>query len=305
MTGHTEPGFRMLSDAQRSSLAARLREGRKRVAGGIPRRRRGNSRLIKLTNSIRQPPLFVVHAIGGTVYGYAQLAKELADAFKVYGVEAAGLSQNSTAATALDVMVSDYEDAIRSAQPAGPYRLAGWSMGGLVAFEIARKLEELGAAVALLALLDAPFRLPPEPAPTESQLAARFVADVSRTLGWASVDAAALDFPPDADRLEWLAERLDAGAGNISAVRAEIGRRFTVFKANTQAIAGYRPKSTLRAAALIAGAENSPDSAPDWESVIEGPVDTLRIPGDHYTLLQPPSVQRIAEAILQWTSIRG
>jgi thioesterase domain-containing protein/acyl carrier protein len=278
-------------------IPRRLADGIEPARGAQPSV--GNGPLVELTNGNGGQWLFVVHAIGGTVYAYAHLARELAETYKVCGVEAAGLTQSSTAATALDVMVSGYVDAIRAVQPTGPYRLAGWSMGGLVAFEIARKLEGLGETVALLALLDTPFCLPPDPPPSESRLAALFVADVSRTLGWPSEDAATLGPSPDDDHLGWLAVRLDAGAGNIGAVRAEIERRFTVFKANTQMIAGYRPKTTVRAPALIAGTENSWDSAPRWETAIDGPVDMLRIPGEHYTLLQPPSVQRIAEAILE------
>ncbi|MDT5041121.1 MAG: hypothetical protein QOE51_2106 [Actinoplanes sp.] len=246
--------------------------------------------LVELSSGAGVQPLFLVHAIGGTVYGYTHLARELADTHRVYGVEAAGLSPNSSAATSLEAMVTDYVDAIRAAQPTGPYRLAGWSMGGLVAFEIARRLEDLGERVVLLAMLDTPFS-PPVFVPAESFLLAEFVGDVARTLGWSSDEA------PDADQLGWLAERLDAGAGDLAAVRAEVGRRFTVFKANITMIAGYRPKGVVRASALIAGAERSPDAALDWAAVIDGPVEAIRVPGSHYTLLQPPHVQRIAEAV--------
>ncbi|HYT09401.1 MAG TPA: alpha/beta fold hydrolase, partial [Mycobacteriales bacterium] len=259
---------------------------------------RGSGPLVELANGGGERPFFVVHPIGGTVYPYAQLAKELAGTYRVYGVEAAGLSQGSTAITALDVMVSAYTDAIRAAQPAGPYRLAGWSMGGLVAFEVASRLEELGEQVALLILLDTPYGLPPDPPSAESRLAALFAADVARTMGWPAGDVAALDSSPGADHLGWLTDRLDAGAGSVDAVRADIERRFAVFKANTLAIAGHRPRTTVRAPTLLAGAERTWDSAPHWKTALAGPVETLRIPGEHYTLLQPPGVRRIAESIL-------
>ncbi|HEY0582494.1 MAG TPA: hypothetical protein VGE94_09940, partial [Chloroflexota bacterium] len=164
----------------------------------------------------------------------------------------------------------------------------------------ARTLQELGEVVAMLVLLDTPYALPVDLPATESQLAALFVTDVSHSLGWSSADMAALDFSPDADHLGWLCERLAAGAGSINAVRADIQRRFEVFKANTYAIAGYRPKTKVRTSALIASAEMTPwDSTPLWKTAIDGPVDTLRLPSEHFTLLQPPSVQKIAQAILQ------
>ena len=51
-------------------------------------------------------------------------------------------------------MVVDYVDEIRTRQPHGPYLLVGECIGGVLAYEIARRLEELGEKVGLLALLD-------------------------------------------------------------------------------------------------------------------------------------------------------
>jgi amino acid adenylation domain-containing protein len=259
-----------------------------------------NPTVVDLTNGSGGQPLFFFHAISGSVYPYAHLTKELTQTYNVCGVEAAGLSEASTAVADLDQMVSAYTDAIRAAQPTGPYRLGGWSMGGLLAFEVARTLQDLGEIVAMVVLLDTPYALPVDLPATESQLAALFVTDVSHSLGWSSADMAALDFSPDADHLGWLCERLAAGAGSIDGVRADIQRRFEVFKANTYAIAGYRPKTKVRTSALIASAEMTHwDSTPLWKTAIDGPVDTLRLPSEHFTLLQPPSVHKIAQAILQ------
>lgn len=52
-------------------------------------------------------------------------------------------------------MVSAYIKAIRSVQPQGPYRLLGWSLGGVIAFEMASQLNTLGQVVSNLFLLDA------------------------------------------------------------------------------------------------------------------------------------------------------
>ena len=52
-------------------------------------------------------------------------------------------------------MATDYIEAITVHQPDGPYLLGGWSMGGVVAFEMARQLGERDVAVPLLVLLDA------------------------------------------------------------------------------------------------------------------------------------------------------
>ncbi|HEY2550764.1 MAG TPA: amino acid adenylation domain-containing protein, partial [Streptosporangiaceae bacterium] len=109
--------------------------------------------LIRLSNGAGELPLFLIHPVGGTVFGYHQLARELAGTFGVYGLQAPGLTgagrgagggagrgAGATAAS-LAGLADDYAGRIRAVQPAGPYRLGGWSMGGVVAFEIARRLE--------------------------------------------------------------------------------------------------------------------------------------------------------------------
>ena len=114
--------------------------------------------LVRLSSGPGELPLFLVHAVGGTVFSYASLARELAGTFAVSGLEAPGLHRAATPSS-LAALADEYTARIRAAQPDGPYRLAGWSMGGVVAFEITRRLEEGGAEVSLLALLDAPFAL--------------------------------------------------------------------------------------------------------------------------------------------------
>jgi amino acid adenylation domain-containing protein len=254
----------------------------------------GSGLLVELSDS-SEPPLFLVHALGGTVYGYAPLARELAPACAVHGLQAAGLTGGS-ALESLPALVSRYVEEIRRARPEGPYRLGGWSMGGLVAFEMARVLEESGAEVELLAMLDPPFT-PPEPDALEARAAAGFVADAARTLGWTPTE------PPEPgsaeEQLSWLAGRLSSGAADTAAVRDTIGQRFAVFRAHQRMIAGYRPSAAVRARTLLVAAEGSPNAAaqPRWEAVLTGTVSAVRVPGDHYTFLQPPRVRAVAELI--------
>lgn len=243
-----------------------------------------------------------MHAVGGTVYAYAPLAAHLADTFQVYGLQAAGLDEGTVPAASVDDMAAAYLDAIRAARPNGPYRLAGWSMGGLIAYEIARRLEALGEEVGQLVLLDAPFptagRIDADSEP-ESRLAARFVADAARTLGWAPDPASPAAASTAADQLDRLARRLDAGESDFAAVRAQIERRFAVFTVNTRLAAGFRPAARLRARTLLVGAEHSPNAPaqPRWADLLGPAAETLTVGADHYTLLQPPLVRQIADRI--------
>lgn len=111
--------------------------------------------LVPIQEGGRVPPLFCMHAAGGNVLFYRDLAKELGSDQPVYGLQARGVADKTeTAHDRVEDMAAEYLEEIRSFQPDGPYRLCGSSFGGLVAFEVARQLTQIGEEVELLALFD-------------------------------------------------------------------------------------------------------------------------------------------------------
>ncbi|WP_376695020.1 non-ribosomal peptide synthetase [Wenzhouxiangella sp. EGI_FJ10305] len=99
-------------------------------------------------------PLFLVHAVGGNVMNYRALARALPTDVPVYGLQAVGLDGLTAPLTSIPAMAERYVGEIVSKQPKGPYRIGGGSMGGVVAFEIARRLRACGERVELLAMFD-------------------------------------------------------------------------------------------------------------------------------------------------------
>ncbi|WP_062646072.1 non-ribosomal peptide synthetase [Streptomyces maremycinicus] len=100
-------------------------------------------------------PLFAIHPAGGLSWCYAGLAARLGPDQPVYGVQARGLSGEEPLPSTLLEEAADYAGRIREVRPHGPYRLLGWSVGGVLAHAVAVLLQESGAEVELLALLDA------------------------------------------------------------------------------------------------------------------------------------------------------
>ncbi|OYX87182.1 MAG: hypothetical protein B7Y71_01890, partial [Xanthobacter sp. 35-67-6] len=98
--------------------------------------------------------LFCVHPAGGSPWCYLFLAEHLGRAQPVYGFQAPGLVDDKPPLTTVEAMARLYVEAMRVQQPEGPYRIAAWSSGGPVAFEMARVLEQAGERVATLAFLD-------------------------------------------------------------------------------------------------------------------------------------------------------
>ena len=95
-------------------------------------------------------PFFFVHSVGGEVMAYLKLARLLGSDQPVYGLQSPDPPLEDVCE-----MAARYLAIVREVQPEGPYRIAGWSMGGVVAFELARQLEAQGETTEILAMIDA------------------------------------------------------------------------------------------------------------------------------------------------------
>ena len=146
------------------------------LAGAIERSRRGEAKgwgaLVAIRPSGSRPPVFFVHPVGGNVLAYRDLIAHIDREVPCYGLQAIGLDGLCKPLTSVEAMAERYLHDIRSIQRHGPYRLCGFSFGGLVAFDIARRLRATSEDVGLLALLDTDF---PDCAATfGAQMPARF-----------------------------------------------------------------------------------------------------------------------------------
>jgi amino acid adenylation domain-containing protein len=99
-------------------------------------------------------PLFCVHGIGGNVLNFEPLLRYLTREQPIFGLEARGLNGGVPHRTIGD-MAHCYVEAMRTVQSSGPYFLAGYSAGGVVAYEMACQLHAAGQDVLFLGLLDA------------------------------------------------------------------------------------------------------------------------------------------------------
>jgi amino acid adenylation domain-containing protein len=110
--------------------------------------------LVPIRSEGSKPPLFCIHAIGGSPLFYQNLLPYLDDDRPLYALQPLGSDGKQTPLTQVEEMAALYLQEIQTLQPQGPYFLAGYSFGGLVAFEIARQLQAQGHSIAFLALID-------------------------------------------------------------------------------------------------------------------------------------------------------
>jgi thioesterase domain-containing protein len=264
------------------------------------------SPLVGIRSGGSLPPFFFVHPVGGNVFCYYELANSLTPDWPVYGLQSRGLDNGQGPSAQIEEMAASYLEAIREVQPRGPYFLGGWSMGGVLAFDMAAQLRSQGESVALLALIDS--WAPSAELNTSFDDAAvltEFFLDLCGVQGRslsASREALAAELRQleSHRQLEYLFDRArrqkalpaDADASQLSGL-------LETFKANVQALRRYSPQSFDGRIALFRASDEqmaSPDSSHGWASLARR-VEVRPVPGDHYSMLAQPHVSTLAEEI--------
>ncbi|MEU5843013.1 thioesterase domain-containing protein, partial [Rhodococcus sp. NPDC047139] len=112
------------------------------------------SPILPLQDHGTETPIFFVHPIVGLAWCYSGLVRYLKDLGPVYGVQSCAIDDGEFLPETLDEIASRYLEEIRKAVPSGPYRLAGWSLGGVIAHAMAVRLQAAGEKVELLCMMD-------------------------------------------------------------------------------------------------------------------------------------------------------
>ncbi len=269
---------------------------------GLPSAVQGeDSPLVAIQPRGSQPPLFCVHPVGGTVFCYLPLARALGPDQPVYGLQSMGFASGREPVPHIEEMAEIYVKALRSVQPRGPYRLAGWSMGGAVAYEMARLLTAAGEEVAALVLLDSSVPQGTQDLEEWDVLGA-FAADLAGlTAKRFDVELAALREMAPERRVPFFLEHARAvGALPADLEGQQLDRLLKVFRVNLKALHAWAPLPSPQAeVVLVRPEEKLAQTAGDggWGRLSGGEVRIWPVQGDHYSLLREPEVSSLARRL--------
>jgi thioesterase domain-containing protein len=219
----------------------------------------------------------------------------------VIGVQALGLIQPGPRAERLEELAERYAGAIVERQPEGPLHLAGWSMGGCLAFEIARQLRAGGRSLALLALIDSD--VPDGAAATDDvSLLAGFVGDLRGLAGRElNLDIAALahlDHDARVDHVLGVAR--DAGVVPFEIERERFVRLVDLFASHARALTNWRPQPVDLPLHLLVpqSRRDEPSTSPElmWQRYASS-VHVHSIPGDHFSVVGNAGARAVAEVL--------
>ncbi|HTG36439.1 MAG TPA: non-ribosomal peptide synthase/polyketide synthase [Thermoanaerobaculia bacterium] len=250
--------------------------------------------LVGLQPGGSEPPLFLVHPLSGELFLYRQVVAALGPEQPVYGLQAVGFAADEEPLTTVEEMAAVYVNALLSFQPQGPYLLAGSSLGGLIAFEMARKLRSLQREVAFLALLDAPdpARFARQQGDAEGDAELSILQHVAQ--GAPGVSLGDLRALAPEERLRLI---LDHGrrAGTLAGSFGlpELRRLVRVVHANRQAVRAYEPQPFDTSLFYIRAEEGLGDDAV-WAGLALGGAEVHEAPGNHLSMHFPPHAETLA-----------
>lgn len=266
--------------------------------------------IVTLAREGNQPPLYCVHPVGGDIRCYLDLARALGDR-PVHALRARGIEPDQVPHEAMADLADEYIAAIRRLQPEGVYHLAGWSTGGIYAYEMARRLQADGQACKLV------FFDSPRPAifkNVDLEDDARFLYDlVNFSNYFAGTHMRVsyhdlLELNPDERLQAVLAEAKEHSVMSAEVAVDHLRRLIDVCRANVRAIMDYslvgfkqtvyffRPAET---SVLAEAAGQDLDADLGWGTVPGLELLHEVVPGDHFSMMTGENARQLAERLVR------
>ena len=265
------------------------------------------SSLVMIQSGGTRRPFFCVHAVGGNVLEYHDLARNLGPDQPFYGFQAKGLDGKTEPHTSIREMAAHYINEMREVQPDGPYLIGGRSSGGCIAFEMACQLKATGQEVALLALLDAYpagyFKLFPR--------GNTFAGRMQRRLQRVHAHVNNLQQLNLSEQAAYIAHKLKFAPAKFKhkvyryayKLYQRVGRPLPLVLRNIEeltfmACREYVPQTYPGCATLFSATDltASYDVEDGWRQLV-AELEVHEVPGDHGDIIREPSVRLLAEKL--------
>jgi amino acid adenylation domain-containing protein len=271
------------------------------------------SSLVALRSSGPKPPLFCAAPVGGNVLSYHDLMNHLDPEIPIYGLQAIGLDGTQTVHRNVNEIATHYINEILSVQAEGPFYLSGSSFGGLVAYEMAQQIHDLGKPVALVVMFDAYGPNYPKRLPSTSRLRRKVfkylrridthLSNLRYTDWQGRVNYIRVKLPKLYNRVtRRVRDRVDqvmhpvpsqlrrVRSANMNAARRKkrymreerrFDGRLVLFRAQKQPLGIY------------------PDPKLGWGTVVGDNIEVYEIPGHHTSIIYEPRVHILADKLSQ------
>jgi len=253
--------------------------------------------LVAVQHGAGGTPLFVVHGAAGHVLNVIDLARAMGASQTVFGLQSIAIDGVTPPPATIEQTAQGYLREVRIAQPRGPYLLAGYSGGGVIAFEMARQLREAGDAIGLLALIDTFHPQMTRPPITVWTRLARFRQEGMAYLS-AGVERVVTAYQEK--RGARLIGRYLAAGEPIPPYLRELHLVRSFRRASRRySPAPWPGRALLFKAELVDFYHRTGGPTYGWDQTITNALEVVPIPGDHRSILTGANAMRIARRLAQ------
>ncbi len=226
--------------------------------------------------SAEQIPLFLIQPVGGTVYTYVELVKQLPPTRPVYAFRSSGMEPGEPIYAEISQMATRYLEEVLAVRPQGPFLLGGHSGGGTVAYEMACQLLARGHSKIFVWMADSGYTTQYE------RMNVKSIEDVIKAM----------------DAFREIAK--ESYRAFIAALQ-EDSMVAEVVLANYRALASYQPQQSRAEVVYVRAKERDTvlDKHPElgWMELVDGPFTLHKVSGNHFTMMQTGHIESIARII--------
>lgn len=276
------------------------------------------SSLVPIRPNGAKPPLFLIHSHGGNVLEYYPLANLLGGDQPVYALQAQGLDGNIPEDYSIEAIASHYIEEIKTIQIKGPYSVAGFCFGGLVAMEVAQQLKGKGEEIDFLGMIQT-LRPGYSRMHSHVNLLHRMIYRTGYRIGLENSNLSGLSMKAKTRqvyeriiRIKDIAmAKIEMKAGRLLSMMGKRRGKHSmayileaISIANDKAYADYVPKPYDGSVALFPAA-NQRKGIPDdpslgWGDLIKGNLSIRTIPGYQQNILKEPNVRVLTEELKKY-----
>ncbi|WP_439029760.1 amino acid adenylation domain-containing protein [Gordonia terrae] len=244
-----------------------------------------------------EPPLFVVHPAIGLSWSFTSVLPHVPAGRAVYGLQHPALSGEPCPRTIAELAAA-YVSRIRSVSPHGPYHLLGWSLGGLIAHEMAVQLQDAGETVDRLVVLDSYVVAERPDLDTEAS-----IAELMREFGLDVPEAETSEIAADegeptvADAYRIISQAGGALGGLTEEMLTTVHE---VFRHASPLARDWRPRVFDGDLTFVTATEDAHDGPPavaDWANKVTGRVVEVETASTHARMLLPENVSEWVHVI--------
>ncbi|MCX6583712.1 MAG: thioesterase domain-containing protein [Candidatus Aminicenantes bacterium] len=267
--------------------------------------------------------LFFVHDGTGQVEGYLEFCSRLDNEFNCWGIRPDAIKNYTPQNITIKEMAGKYIEKIKKVQPQGPYFIAGWSLGGTIAFEMVKQLEEAGEKTAFFSLFDSPgpgihpgqdkgeFTLQSEINDVMEYLPGVHISEIlEKVTELEELWPAIVDYLKEKSVVAETIKKIIAEHGipgfdydksGIEELILHLNMTRTLLKARDKYIPSGKVKAAVHYFEALASMEIIKQR---WDEYCELSVEYHTIPGDHFSIFKMPDVEKFARVFQEVLSRR-